>query len=30
MAIAISAAAPAVLGIGIALGSYRLFKDSLK
>ena len=29
-AIAISAAAPAVLGIGIALGSYKLFKDSLK
>ncbi len=29
-AIAISAAAPAVLGIGIALGSYQLFKDSLK
>lgn len=29
-AIAISAAAPAVLGIGIALGTYRLFKDSLK
>lgn len=29
-AIAISAAAPAVLGIGIALGSYRLFKKSLK
>jgi hypothetical protein len=29
-AIAISVAAPAVLGIGIALGSYQLFKDSLK
>ncbi|MBS3028429.1 MAG: lecithin retinol acyltransferase family protein [Dolichospermum sp. DET50] len=29
-AIAISAAAPAVLGIGIALGSYQLFKDSQK
>ncbi|TAF06740.1 MAG: NC domain protein [Nostocales cyanobacterium] len=29
-AIAISAAAPAVLGIGVALGSYKLFKHSQK